>query len=119
MEQERRFALLPLIQDLLPVIDNLDRALQSAPQNEANAAVVAGVKMVADQFRAALERHHCQPIEALGAPFDPHFHQAISRQATKDHPPGTVLYVAQSGWRLYDRVVRPAQVIVAAEPEEG
>ena len=69
--------------------------------------------MIAHSLAAALARHDCRPIEALGRPFDPAYHQAISQQPTDEYPPNTVVLVAQDGYMLHDRVVRPAQVIVS------
>jgi molecular chaperone GrpE len=118
-EEERRYASLPLLRDLLPVVDNLQRAIRAAEQHENAGALLAGVKLVAEQLNAALERHHCVPIAAEGAAFDPHLHQAIAQQPSAEHAPGHVALVAQTGYQLHDRVIRPAQVIVAAPPPEA
>ena len=72
--------------------------------------------MIAGSLLGVLARHNCQPIQALHQPFDPAFHQAISQQATAEFPPGTVVLVAQEGYMLHDRVLRPAQVIVSTAP---
>lgn len=118
-EEERRYAALPLMRDLLPVVDNLQRAIRAAEQHENAGALLEGVKLVAEQLNAALERHHCVPIAAEGAAFDPHLHQAIAQQPSAEHEPGHVALVAQTGYQLHDRVIRPAQVIVAAAPPEA
>ena len=117
MEDERRYASLPLLGDLLPVIDNLQRAIAAAEKSGATGGLLDGVKLVARGLEAALARHDCKKIDALGKPFDPAFHQAISQQPSADHPPHTVILVAQDGYTLHDRVVRPAQVIVSTSPE--
>lgn len=119
MEEERRYAQLPLLNDLLPVIDNIGRALQSAEKNPDGAGLLEGVKLVAQQLDGVLARHHCTRIEALGKPFDPHLHQAILQQPSAEHPAATVLTVTQEGYQLHDRVVRPAQVIVSTAPPAG
>jgi molecular chaperone GrpE len=123
LEDEKKYAPLPLMRDLLPVVDNLERAIQSADQEGGSARMVEGVKMVAQLLNSVLERHHCRRIEAQGAVFDPHLHEAIVQLPNEQVPPGTVLEVAQNGYQLYDRVVRPAQVMVsgrpAAAPEVG
>ncbi len=116
MEEERRYALFPLIRDMLPVLDNLRRAIQSGEQTQDMAGLLAGVKLVAQQFQEVLQRYHCVEIEALGAPFDPHLHEAVLQVATSEHPAGTVVQVTQPGFRLHDRVVRPSLVVVAAAP---
>jgi molecular chaperone GrpE len=78
--------------------------------------LLEGIKMVAQALQATLARYNCQKIDALGKPFDPAVHEAISQQPKPDVPPGTVLNVVQDGYTLHDRVVRPAQVIVSAAP---
>jgi len=118
MEEERRYALFPLVRDLLPVLDNLRRAVDSAQKSPDTAGLLAGVQLVYKQLQDVLERHHCVEIEALGAAFDPNLHQAVGQTPTTEHPPGTILEVAQPGYRLYDRVVRPSLVVVAAAPAE-
>lgn len=116
MDDERRYAQLPLLKDLLPVIDNIGRALQSAEKNPDGTGLLEGVKLVAQQLDGVLARHHCTSIEALDKPFDPHLHQAVLQQPSAEHPAGTVLTVTQEGYQLHDRVLRPAQVIVSAAP---
>lgn len=120
LAEERRYAGMDLIRDLLPVYDNLQRASQSAEQNHDIAQLLQGLRMIVKQWEDVLARHHCQKIEALHKPFDPNVHHAISRQATGDVPPNTVIYVAQDGFVLHDRVVRPSQVVVSmALPTAG
>lgn len=114
VEEERRYASLPLLRDLLPVLDNLQRAIEAAEQHENATALLDGVKLVISQLNAALQRHHCVPIAAEGTVFDPHVHEAIAQLPSPDHEPGHVCLVTQTGYQLHDRVVRPAQVIVAA-----
>lgn len=119
IEEERRYANVPLIRDLLPVWDNMHRAVEAAEQNHETASLLEGFKIVTRQLEDVLAHHHCTPIEADGEPFDPHRHEAVLQQPTRDHPPGTVVAVTQTGFQVHDRVVRPPQVIVAsAVPEE-
>lgn len=115
LQDERRYANIPLIRDLLPIWDNIARAIEAAEKHEDTTSLLEGFKMVAQQFVDVLQRHHCTEIEALHEPFDPHLHEAISQQPSGEHPPNTVLYVAQTGFQLHDRVVRPTQVIVSIE----
>lgn len=116
MDDQRRYANTQLIRDLLPVIENLERALDAAEKAGEAAGLIQGVKMVVQQIEAVLGQHGCVRIEALGAAFDPSLHEAVMQQPSKDQPPGTVIQVVRPGFRLYDRVVRPPQVIVASAP---
>ena len=118
MEEERRYAEIPLLRDLLPVLDNLHRAIEAADKSPDPAVLLEGLKLVASQLEGVLQRHHCTPIEALHAPFDPHRHEAIAQQPSQNHPPNTVLLVTQRGFQLHDRVVRPCQVIVSASDSQ-
>jgi molecular chaperone GrpE len=118
MEDERRYAVLPLVKELLPVMDNLSRAVESAEKSHDVEGLLAGVKLVGQQFQSVLERHNVRPIEALHQPFDPNRHEAILQQPSTEFPGGTVVVVTQEGYQLHDRVVRPAQVIVSKLPEE-
>jgi molecular chaperone GrpE len=113
MEEEARYATLPLITELLPVIDNLERAMQAADQTGSASSLLDGVHMVITQFDAALAKYGCQKIAALGQEFDPHVHMALRQEPSNEHPAGHVCRVLQSGYKLHDRVVRPAQVFVS------
>ena len=112
----RRFAALPLLRDLLTVADNLDRAIAAAERSDQNQGLLEGVRMVAQQLHVMLENHGCTRIDADGQPFDPHFHEAILQQPSSQVPAGTIIHVAQNGYQLNGRVIRPSQVIVAAAP---
>lgn len=113
---ERRYAAMPVLRDLLPVIDNIDRALEAAEKAGEAENLLAGFRLVRQQLVTILAQHHCELIEAAGEPFDPNFHEAILQQPAADVPPGTVTMVTQTGYKLHDRVVRPAQVIVSSGP---
>lgn len=113
MEDERKYAFVPLVSDLLSIVDNLDRAVQAAEKSEGGSGLLQGVKMVQGLFLAVLERHHCRRIGEVGAAFDPNEHQAIAQEASAEIAAGSVTRVAQFGYRLHDRVVRPAQVMVS------
>jgi molecular chaperone GrpE len=114
LDDSLRYATMPLLRDLLPVIDNIGRAIGAAEKAGEKNSLLDGIKMVAQSFESVLARHECKRIDALGQPFDPTFHEAISQQPSADHPPQTVIFVAQDGFTLHDRVVRPAQVIVSS-----
>ena len=116
MDDERKYAFMPLLKDLLPVIDNLERALIAAQKNPEPGKIVEGIKMVTQQFEEMLGRHGVERIDALGKPFDPNLHQAIMQQPSAEHPADTVLQITQAGFQLHDRVVRPTQVIVSKAP---
>lgn len=118
LQDVHRYACLPLMRDLLPVFDNLDRAIQAAEQNHDTAGLLEGVKIVAQQFEDVFEKHHCARIEAIHKPFDPHLHEAILQQPSAEHPPGTVMLETQTGFQLHDRVVRPSRVMVSAAEEQ-
>ena len=121
MEDERRYAIVPLVKDLLHVVDNLERAIAAAQTSPDRQGLLEGVKMVASQLEGVLSQHHCQKVADVGAPFDPNQHQAIAQEPSGEHSAGTVTRAAQVGYKLYDRVIRPAQVFVstgAAEKDE-
>jgi molecular chaperone GrpE len=112
--QERRFMHAGLAKDLLPVIDNLDRAVEAATQAGEQGPLVQGVALVKGQLLDALKRHGITVIEAVGQPFDPARHEAVMQRPAPGKQPGTVLQVAEQGFTIHDRVLRPAKVIVAA-----
>jgi molecular chaperone GrpE len=100
-----------LVCELLPVLDDLERALDAAEKHE-EARLVEGVQLVEKSLRKALEKEGVVEIETDG-PFDPHVHEAVVAQPRDGAEPGSVVEVVQRGYRLGDRVVRPARVIVA------
>jgi molecular chaperone GrpE len=115
MEKEReefvQFAEASIIRDLLPILDDLDRALQSLPPELRGVTWVEGISLIERKIRTLLESHGLTPIEALGKEFDPHEHEAVMR----DGDPGEPMVVTgelQRGYRLHDRVLRPTLVRV-------
>jgi molecular chaperone GrpE len=100
-----------LLDELLPVLDDLERALEAAAEHE-EAKLEEGVRLVHRQLAALVERHGLSAIETEG-PFDPHVHEALLTQPGEGAEPGSVLQVLQKGYRLGDKVLRPARVIVA------
>lgn len=114
-EQERKYAYYPLVRDLLPVFDNLERALTASQQAGESGALAQGVAMVQSQFLDLLKRNGIIRIEAQDKPFDPNEHEAVIQKPSPDHEPNTVLQVLESGFKLHDRVLRPAKVIVSAK----
>ncbi len=114
-ETERRYAFGPLALDLLPVIDNLDRAISAAQQAGDNGALVQGVVMVQNQFLEQLKRNGITRIEAAGKPFDPNLHQAVMQKPTDEVETNTVVQVLENGFMNLDRVLRPAKVVVSTK----
>ena len=110
---ERRYAQLPLAEDLLGAIDNLERAISAADQAGDKGPLAQGVSLVLAQLLDVLRRHGVSRVEVLGQPFDPNLHQAVMQQPSADHPPNTVLQVLASGYMMHERVLRPATVIVS------
>ena len=100
-----------LVRELLPILDDLERAVEAAERHE-EAQLVEGVKLVEQSLRNALRKEGLVEIETDGA-FDPHVHEALLTQPSGDVEPGSVLEVVQRGYRVGDKVVRPARVIVA------
>ena len=116
IDRERReqsdAAAFSLLSEVLPVVDNLERALQSPSGPEA-AGFRAGVELILRQLVDLLRKRGVTPIEALGADFDPRFHQAVSQEASDAHRDGEVMEELQRGYMLGDRLLRPAMVKVA------
>ena len=115
---ERRYGSMALLKNLLPVVDNIDRAIEAAEKQEGSESLLEGFKLVRQQLMGVLEQHQCQPIEALGQPFDPQVHEAILKQPSGDYPADHVMMVTQQGYQLHERVVRPSQVIVSSGSAE-
>jgi molecular chaperone GrpE len=123
LADERKYAVVPLVRDLLPVFDNLQRAIDATPTRRASegappanvelSSLLEGVQMVATQLEAILQQHGCVRIETVGAAFDPNQHEAIAQEPSSEHPAGTVTRATQVGYKLHDRVIRPAQVFVS------
>jgi molecular chaperone GrpE len=121
VEDERetvaRFANALLISKLLSVLDDFDRALENVPP-DTDDSWVDGVRLVERKLRNVLESEGVTPIEAAGLPFDPNLHEAVVHEETADHPDNHVIGELQRGYRLHDRVLRPALVRVANNPKE-
>jgi molecular chaperone GrpE len=116
IDRERRelseFAAADLILELLPIVDNIERALEAPAPPEAE-GFRTGIEIIHRQVIDALRRRGVKPIEALGADFDPNFHQAVIHEASADHREGEVMQELQRGYLLGDRLLRPAMVKVA------
>lgn len=107
-----------LLRDLLPVVDNLDRALESARATAGAGSVVTGVELIQRELLRVLERAGVTRYSAVGQPFDPTRHEAIARVVSAEAAPDTVVNETAPGYLLNGRVLRPAMVAVAAAPDE-
>jgi molecular chaperone GrpE len=105
-----------LLKEMLEVVDNLERATSAKLDAE---ALLKGVNLVLRLFQNKLERHDVRPFETKGQPFDPRLHEAISQVPSTDVPPGSVANELQKGYRIGDKLLRPAMVAVAAAPAAG
>lgn len=115
VENAHRYGLEKAAQELLPVMDSLELAVASADRSDA-ASLAAGQEATLKLLTKAFERFAIQPIEPVGEPFDPHFHEAIVAQESSIAAPNSVLQVVQRGYSMNGRLLRPARVIVAKEP---
>ena len=115
-EDAIRYREIDLLRDLLPVLDTVRRAIDASENTADIDSLRSGFRMTAQQLEKVLDTHGCQTIETEGKPFDPTVHDAILQQPTASAPPGTIVGTASRGYKLHERVVRPAQVIVATEP---
>lgn len=122
LADQEKYAPMKLARDILPVWDNLGRALEAAPADESVQGFVEGVRMVYDQLLDVLAKNHVVRIPTEGERFDPNVHESIA-MFPSDAEPNTVINEARPGFMLHDRVVRHAQVVIAApkpvEPEKN
>ena len=114
-DDAQRYREIDLLRDLLPVLDTVLRAVEAAEKTGDVESLKAGFRMTAQQIEKVLDAHGCKTIDTVGHAFDPAVHDAILQQTLPDAVPGTVVGTASRGYRLHDRVVRPAQVIVAKQ----
>lgn len=109
-----------LLQELLPLLDNMELALSHAEEDtdgETDAkSLREGVEMVLRQFQTTLEKHEVKAFDSLGKPFDPNFHEALQQRETDEYPPGVIMEEFRRGYLMGDRLIRPAMVVVAAAP---
>lgn len=111
-----RYANAEFMRGMIGVVDDLERALAAAGQEGGGAALADGVRLVYENLLKALRLFGCEPIEALHRPFDPHCHEALMQQPSEEHAAGTVIAELAKGYRLRERTLRPAKVVVAAAP---
>ncbi|HQG51326.1 MAG TPA: nucleotide exchange factor GrpE [Syntrophorhabdaceae bacterium] len=107
-----------LIKDLLPVVDNLERALEHASKTDDFKSIHDGVKIVLNEFLKVLEKAGVQPVEALGQKFDPNFHEAFFQEERKDVEPEIIVSEHLKGYVLNGRLIRPSLVSISKHPEK-
>jgi len=113
VDKARKFALERFISELLPVVDNMERALEAAGTDEAVKPIVEGVELTQKSLIDALQKHGVEPVDPMGEPFDPQIAQAMSMVANPEVEPNTVIAVMQKGYQLNGRLIRPAMVMVS------
>jgi molecular chaperone GrpE len=115
-EDLAKFANEAIRREILPVMDNLERALQHAGSAQEAGGLVQGVEMTMEQLRKVLEKFGVKAIDAVGEPFDPARHEAMGQVETEEYPPNTVTQVLQGGYLLNERLLRPSLVMIAKAP---
>ena len=118
MAEQSKYSSLPLMAELVEVVDNLDRALQSAEQSNEQSSLLEGVKMVASQLTQLISNKGCERIQTVGHEFDPNLHEAIQVQPSHEFPAQVITYEARPGYKMHDRVIRAAQVIISSGAPE-
>ena len=120
IDKARKFALERFAGELLPVADNLERAIMVAdPSNEALKGMIEGVELTLKSFVNTIEKFGLKVIDPQGQPFNPEHHQAMGMQEHAELPPNTVMAVMQKGYEINGRLLRPAMVMVTRAPESG
>jgi len=115
MDDFRKFANQSLIKEILAVVDNLERALNSSNGSSGNDKCMAdGVNLTLKDILKVFEKFNVKSIESMGQPFDPNFHQAMMQEETDDYPENTVISELQKGYMIHGRLLRPSMVVVAA-----
>jgi molecular chaperone GrpE len=111
----KKFANQSLLKELLPIIDNLELAIKAAAEapDGKDACLLDGVELTRKEILKVFENFHVEPIDALGKPFDPNFHEAVMREESDEHPENTVVNELQKGYLMHDRLLRPSMVVVA------
>lgn len=119
MADFRKYANASLVKDLLGVVDNLERAIESSNESKAEGKLSEGLNLTLKELLKIFEKFHACPISALGEPFDPCFHQAMMQKESDDHPDNIVLDELQKGYMIHDRLLRPAMVVVSKSPSDS
>jgi len=117
IDESRSRCVREIYSKLLPIMDNLERAISAAGEHSANDEFLAGVELILKQFRTLLESEKIKPFDSIGEKFDPHFHDAVLLQESDDAPPDTVISEIERGYLMGDRVLRAARVVVSRKPQ--
>ncbi len=118
MNDFRKFSNESFAKAMLPVVDNLDRAIESSSDDDhSNSSVVEGVNMTLKEILKIFEQFGVKPFESLGKTFDPAVHQAVMQEESDDHPEKTILNELEKGYMIHDRLLRPAMVVVSKKTE--
>jgi len=118
MQDFRKYANEALLKDLLTVVDNLERALNTSGNSIAESGencVIEGVEMTLNEILKVLKKFNVTPIDALGKPFDPVFHEAVMQEESVEQPENTIINEFQKGYLIHDRLLRPSMVVVSKE----
>lgn len=115
LERSRKFALERVMKDLLQVRDSLERGLEIEAENATVEALIEGQELTMKMLNKVMEDHNLEMIDPAGQPFDPEFHEAMTVLPSPDHEENTVIEVLQKGFRLHDRLIRPAMVVVSGK----
>lgn len=121
-EEYRKYALEGFLYELLSVVDNIQRAVGVSSENHKFSSLLEGINIVEKQFLELLKVHGVVALKTgIGEKFDPHQHHAVSHEPSKEHPADTIINVMQPGYKIGDRILRPAVVVVSSgeEPAEG
>lgn len=118
-EEMSKFATMVLVAELLPVLDNFDRALSAIPRELQHFTWLQGIMLIERQLRAILEHQGLEPIDAVGKGFDPSLHEALAEEETADAEPGTIIGELQTGYMMHGRVLRPTMAKLAKRPQGG
>ena len=118
MNDFRKFANESFVKAMLPVVDNLDRAIESSSNDDhSNSSVVEGVNMTLKEILKIFEQFGVKPFQSLGKTFDPALHQAVMQEESDDHPEKTILNELEKGYMIHDRLLRPAMVVVSKKTD--
>lgn len=117
IDEFRKFANETVFKQLLPVVDNLERAMDSAQNNKDTASLLEGVQLTHKEIIKVFQAFNVKQVEAKNQIFDPNFHQAVTQKKTNEVPANTVTDVLQTGYLLHERLIRPAMVIVSKSTE--
>jgi molecular chaperone GrpE len=112
-EEAVKYANSSFLERLIPILDNFELGLGAARSNDAAAPIIAGLDMVAKQLNDFLLQHGVEPVDAVGQPFDPNLHEAVAQESSKEIAEGLVLRQLRKGFRLKERLLRPATVVVS------